>query len=294
MGIAALKTVGIVGAGQMGRGIAQVCVLADLTVVLVDREAGILASAVESIDRSMQRRVNKGSLSQADKGASLGRVGTATRLEEAAACDFLIEAVSEVLPLKLQILASLDAVCRPGVILASNTSSLSITRLGAATSRPDRVIGMHFMNSVPVMQLVEIVAGQTTAAATIEATRDLAVRLGKTPVLSQDLPGFISNRILMPMINEAIFALYEGVGSREDIDTVMRLGMRHPMGPLELADFIGLDTCLAILEVLHQGFGDPRYRPCPLLRRLVDAGQLGRKSGKGFYDHHPAKDGEAR
>ena len=197
----------------------------------------------------------------------------------------MIEAVSENLAIKTRVFAALDAACRAGVILASNTSSLSITKLASATRRPDRVIGMHFMNPVPVMELVEIVAGQSTSPGTLESTRDLAKALGRTPVTAQDYPGFISNRVLMPMINEAIFALYEGVGGRDDIDAVLRLGMRHPMGPLALADFIGLDTCLAILEILHQGFGDPKYRPCPLLRRMVDAGQLGRKSGAGFYDY---------
>jgi 3-hydroxybutyryl-CoA dehydrogenase len=199
----------------------------------------------------------------------------------------VIEAVSENLAVKTRVFAALDGMCRPEVILASNTSSLPITRIAAATRRPDRVVGMHFMNPVPVMELVEIVAGQATSPATLEITRALAKAMGKTPVVAQDFPGFISNRILMPMINEAIYALYEGVGSRDDIDTVLRLGMRHPMGPLALADFIGLDTCLAILEILHQGFGDPKYRPCPLLRRMVDAGRLGKKSGRGFYDYAP-------
>ncbi|HXH28733.1 MAG TPA: 3-hydroxyacyl-CoA dehydrogenase NAD-binding domain-containing protein, partial [Candidatus Polarisedimenticolia bacterium] len=271
-----VKTIGVVGAGQMGRGIAQVCVLSDFAVVLQDVASEILEAAAGGIDRSLQRQVEKGTLSQADKATAVRRIRTTTEMREAAAGDWVIEAVSERLPLKLQIFEALDAACRPEAILASNTSSLSITRLGAATRRPDRVIGMHFMNPVPVMKLVEIVAGQATSAATVGATRELAQALGKTPVVSQDLPGFISNRVLMPMINEAIYALYEGVGSREDIDTVMTLGMRHPMGPLTLADFIGLDTCLSIMEILHAGFGDSKYRPCPLLRRLVEAGHLGR------------------
>jgi 3-hydroxybutyryl-CoA dehydrogenase len=293
MTLQGVKTIGVAGAGQMGRGIVQVCVLSDLSVVLQDVAAGILQGAVESIDRSMQRQVEKGALSQADKATAVRRIRTTTELRDVAACDFVIEAVSERLPLKLQIFEALDGACREGVILASNTSSLSITRLGAATHRPDRVIGMHFMNPVPVMKLVEIVAGQATAAATVATTRNLALALGKTPVVSQDLPGFISNRVLMPMINEAIYALYEGVGSRDDIDAVMTLGMRHPMGPLALADFIGLDTCLSIMEILHGGFGDSKYRPCPLLRRMVEAGHLGRKSGRGFYEYDRAHGGSA-
>ena len=279
--------IGVVGAGQMGRGIAQVACLAGLGVVLHDQEARIVDAALLAIGGSLDRLVEKGSLARADKDKAVRRIRKATDLKEVAGSDFVIEAVSERLPLKMQIFEALDAGCREDVILASNTSSLSITRIGAATKRPDRVVGMHFMNPVPIMKLVEVIPGQATSRATADTTVALAIKLGRTPVLSQDLPGFISNRILMPMINEAIFALYEGLGTRDDIDTVMTLGMRHPMGPLALADFIGLDTCLAILEILHDGFGDPKYRPCPLLRRMVDAGHLGKKSGRGFYEYGP-------
>ncbi len=287
MGIDGIAGIGVVGAGQMGRGIAQVACLAGLGVVLHDQEARIVDAALLAIGGSLDRQVEKGSLARADKEKAVRRIRKATDLREVAGCDFVIEAVSERLPLKMQIFEALDAGCREDVILASNTSSLSITRIGAATKRPERVVGMHFMNPVPIMKLVEVIPGQATSRATADTTVALAIKLGKTPVLSQDLPGFISNRILMPMINEAIFALYEGLGTRDDIDTVMTLGMRHPMGPLALADFIGLDTCLSILEILHDGFGDPKYRPCPLLRRMVDAGHLGKKSGRGFYEYGP-------
>jgi len=280
-----IRAFGVVGAGQMGAGIAQVAAASGLSVVLTDREARFLERAMAGIDKSLTRLLEKGTITGDAKGATLSRIRTSEALDALASCDFVVEAVNESLDLKLSIFQGLDRVCRPDATLASNTSSLSITRLGAATKRPGRVIGMHFMNPVPVMQLVEIVPGQSTTAETTEETRALAVKLGKTPVVSQDLPGFISNRVLMPLINEAVFALYEGVGTREDIDTVLTLGMRHPMGPLRLADFIGLDTCLAIMEVLRDGFGDPKYRPCPLLRRMVDAGHLGRKSGRGFYDY---------
>ena len=285
MGIDSVRTIGVVGAGQMGGGIAQAAVMADFSVVLHDSEKRALEAALQGIDRGLQRLVEKGGMAQADKGTAIRQVRTTTELKDLAACDFVVEAVSERLPLKMQIFEALDAGCRPEVVLATNTSSLSITRIAAATRRPERVVGMHFMNPVPVMKLIEVVPGQATSRATTDDTVALALRMGKTPVLSQDLPGFISNRVLMPMINEAIFALYEGLGTRDDIDTVMTLGMRHPMGPLALADFIGLDTCLSILEILQEGFGDPKYRPCPLLRRLVDAGHLGRKSGRGFYDY---------
>ena len=269
----------------MGRGIAQVAAQSGFAVLLSDQNRPIVDAALQAIDASLMRQVEKGKLQPGARTETLGRIRPAVEPAVLSGADFVIEAISEDRALKSRAFAALDATCRPGVILASNTSSLSITRIAAATRRPERVIGMHFMNPVPVMELVEIVAGQSTSAETIETTRGLAKRLGKTSVAAQDYPGFISNRVLMPMINEAICALHEGVGSRDDIDTVMRLGMRHPMGPLALADFIGLDTCLAIMEVLHQGFGDPKYRPCPLLRRMVDAGLLGRKSGRGFYEY---------
>ncbi len=282
-----MQTIGVIGVGQMGRGIAQVAAAAGLATLIHDKAEGAVTAARSSIEKGLARLVDKGALAAADRDATLSRIRPASEIAAMADADFVVEAVSESLPLKTAIFEALDRICRPGAILASNTSSLPITRIAAATRRPDRVIGMHFMNPVPVMQLVEIVAGQLTSPATVEQTRALAIRLGKSPVLAQDYPGFISNRVLMPMINEAIFALYEGVGGRDDIDTVMRLGMRHPMGPLQLADFIGLDTCLSIMEILHQGFGDPKYRPCPLLRRMVDAGMLGKKSGRGFYDYPP-------
>jgi 3-hydroxybutyryl-CoA dehydrogenase len=281
----ALRTIGVVGAGQMGRGIAQVAAGAGLAVLLHDRDQKALDAALPRIDASFLRQVETGKLAANVRAEAVARIRAVPDLRAFAPADFAIEAVSEDLALKTQVFAELEHVCRSGVILASNTSSLPITKIAAATRRPDRVIGMHFMNPVPAMDLVEVVAGQATSRETIETTRQLAKTLGKTPVTAQDYPGFISNRILMPMINEAIFALYEGAGSRDDIDTVMRLGMRHPMGPLALADFIGLDTCLAILEILHAGFGDPKYRPCPLLRRMVDAGRLGKKSGRGFYEY---------
>jgi 3-hydroxybutyryl-CoA dehydrogenase len=269
----------------MGRGIAQVAAQSGFAVLLSDQNRPIVDAALQAIDSSLLRQVEKGKLPASVRAEALGRIRPAVEPAALSGADFVIEATSEDRAIKSRVFATLDGICRPGVILASNTSSLSITRIAAATRRPDRVIGMHFMNPVPVMELVEIVAGQSTSQETIETTRGLAKSLGKTSVAAQDYPGFISNRVLMPMINEAIYALYEGVGSREDIDTVMRLGMRHPMGPLALADFIGLDTCLAILEVLHDGFGDPKYRPCPLLRRMVDAGLLGKKSGRGFYEY---------
>src|SRR5882762_3535434 len=282
-----LRTIGVVGAGQMGRGIAQVAARSGFAVLLYDQDRKVLEAALKSIDSALVRLVEKGTLAESARAEAIGRIRAAADPGSFTAADFVIEAISEDRALKMRVFATLDGVCRPGVILASNTSSLSITKIASATRRPDRVIGMHFMNPVPVMELVEIVAGQATSEGTLETTRDLAKALGRTPVTAQDYPGFISNRVLMPMINEAIYALYEGVGGRDDIDTVLRLGMRHPMGPLALADFIGLDTCLAILEILQQGFGDSKYRPCPLLRRMVDAGHLGRKSGRGFYEYGP-------
>ena len=287
MGQVTLRTIGVVGSGQMGRGIAQVAAQSGFDVLLHDQDTTALDRARTFIDSSLKRLVEKGK-QELDLHTAVLKTSHAVAEPGAfSAADFVIEAVSESLDIKTRVFAALDAACRTGVILASNTSSLSITKIASATRRPDRVIGMHFMNPVPVMELVEVVAGQATSEGTLETTRDLAKALGRTPVTAQDFPGFISNRVLMPMINEAIFALYEGVGGRDDIDTVLRLGMHHPMGPLALADFIGLDTCLAILEILHQGFGDPKYRPCPLLRRMVDAGHMGRKSGRGFYEYGP-------
>jgi 3-hydroxybutyryl-CoA dehydrogenase len=285
MGIESIKTIGVVGAGQMGSGIAHVAAASGYRVVLQDAFANALEKGMAGIGKNLQRQVDKGKLDAGAREAALGRIKTTAELKPFAECDFVVEAVTENLSLKKEIFESLDGICRAGVILATNTSSLPITRVAAVTKRPARVIGMHFMNPVPVMQLVEIVSGQGTSQETVAETRALAEKMGKTPVLAQDYPGFISNRVLMPMINEAVYTLYEGVGSRDDIDTVLKLGMRHPMGPLTLADFIGLDTCLSILEILHDGFGDPKYRPCPLLRRMVDAGQLGVKSGRGFYDY---------
>jgi 3-hydroxybutyryl-CoA dehydrogenase len=280
-----IKSVGVVGAGTMGNGIAQVFAQAGFAVQLVDVADPALDRARRAIGKSLDKFVEKGRLAAADRDAALGRLSTETSLDRLVDADFIVEAIVESADAKCALFTSLDAIARPEVVLASNTSSISITLLGAATTRPRRVLGMHFMNPVPLMALVELVRGQATSDDALRIASDLCARLGKTPVEAADFPGFIANRILMPMINEAIYALMEGVGTREGIDTVMTLGMRHPMGPLTLADFIGLDVCLAILEVLHEGFGDPKYRPCPLLRRMVAAGLLGKKSGKGFYSY---------
>ena len=278
-----VKRVGVVGAGTMGNGIAQVFTQAGFDVRLVDAAAPALDRARTTIERSMARLVEKGRLSAAQRDGALARLSTGTSVDTLGDCDYIVEAVFEDLEIKRSLFARLDQITRPDVVLASNTSSISITLLGAATNRAHKVLGMHFMNPVPIMTLVELIRGQATSAEAMMTATELCIRLGKTAVESADYPGFIANRILMPMINEAIFALMEGVGTAESIDTVMKLGMNHPMGPLTLADFIGLDVCLAILEVLHNGLGDPKYRPCPLLRRMVAAGQLGRKSGQGFY-----------
>jgi 3-hydroxybutyryl-CoA dehydrogenase len=282
-----IKIVGVVGAGTMGNGIAQVFAQAGFAVRLVDVAEPLLGRARRNIEKSLNKLVDKDKLRAADRDQALERLTTATALDRLVDADYIVEAIVENVEAKRMLFTSLDAIARPEVILASNTSSISITSLGAATKRADRVLGMHFMNPVPLMTLVEMIRGQATSDESMRAGSALCVRLGKTPVEAADFPGFIANRILMPMINEAIYAVMEGVGTPTAIDTVMKLGMNHPMGPLTLADFIGLDVCLAILEVLHDGFGDPKYRPCPLLRRMVAAGQLGRKSGQGFYTYEP-------
>jgi 3-hydroxybutyryl-CoA dehydrogenase len=278
-----IKTVGVVGAGTMGNGIAQVFAQAGFQVRLVDVAQPMLDRARSTIEASLAKLVQKGKLAAADRDGALGRLLVTTSLDALADADYIVEAIVEDEAAKRALFASLDAMARPTTILASNTSSISITRLGASTRRSDRVLGMHFMNPVPLMPLVEMIRGQATSDESMTIASRLCTSLGKTPVEAADFPGFIANRVLMPMINEAIFAVMEGVGTPEAIDTVMKLGMNHPMGPLALADFIGLDVCLSILNVLHDGLGDPKYRPCPLLRRMVDAGRLGRKSGQGFY-----------
>lgn len=280
-----VNTIGVVGAGQMGNGIAHVAALAGFGVVLSDLSPPLVERALAVIAKNLDRQVAKGVIDGDAKEAALARIVGATQLADHAGCDLVVEAVVENLETKVAIFRELDAVLSPKAILASNTSSISITRLAATTSRPDRFIGMHFMNPVPMMQLVEVIRGIATADDTFRVVEEVARRMGKTPVEVNDYPGFVANRVLMPMINEAIFAVYEGVGTPEAVDTVMKLGMNHPMGPLTLADFIGLDTCLAILKVLHEGLGDPKYRPCPLLVKMVDAGWLGRKSGRGFYTY---------
>jgi 3-hydroxybutyryl-CoA dehydrogenase len=278
-----IQRVGVVGAGTMGNGIAQVFAQSGMDVRLVDAAAGALDRARASIDKSLAKLVEKSRLTAEEREAAVSRLATGTNVELLADVDYIVEAIFEDRQAKLALFARLDQLTRPEVILSSNTSSISITSLGAATNRPDRVLGMHFMNPVPLMSLVELIRGQATSAESMLTATELCMRLNKTAVEASDYPGFIANRVLMPMINEAIFALMEGVGTAESIDTVMKLGMNHPMGPLTLADFIGLDVCLAIMEVLHDGLGDPKYRPCPLLRRMVAAGHLGRKSGQGFY-----------
>ena len=280
-----IETIGVIGAGTMGNGIAQVAARAGHKVILRDVKEEFLQRGMAAIDKSLQRDVDKERLKEEEKRASINLIQSATEMSALKDCDLVVEAVTEDVKVKTDVFRQLDGLTRPEAILASNTSSISITKLGAATGRPDKVIGMHFMNPVPVMKLVEIIRGIATSDETFETVRDLTLKFDKTPLECNDLPGFVSNRVLMPMINEAIFALYENVATRESIDGIMKLGMNHPMGPLTLADFIGLDVCLAILNVLHDGFGDPKYRPCPLLKRYVDAGWLGRKTGRGFYEY---------
>jgi 3-hydroxybutyryl-CoA dehydrogenase len=281
----AIETLGVVGAGTMGHGIAQVAAQSGFDVLIVDTVPPALARGMAQIGKGLDRLVTKGKLTVEERDRALGRISPHASLAALAGAQLVVEAVVERLEVKQGVLAELDRLCPPATLLASNTSSISITRLAAATARPEKVIGMHFMNPVPVMQLVEVIRGLATEQAAYDAVEAVTRRLGKTPVEVQDAPGFVSNRVLMPMINEAVYCLYEGVGKAAAIDEVMKLGMNHPMGPLALADLIGLDVCLDVLRVLQQGFGDPKYRPCPLLVKMVDAGRLGRKSGAGFYTY---------
>ncbi|MDR3530155.1 MAG: 3-hydroxybutyryl-CoA dehydrogenase [Rhodopila sp.] len=281
----AIAVLGVIGAGQMGKGNAHVCALAGLTVVLLDVRQDLLDRAVATMGRNMERQVNRGLITAGDRAAALARVATSTDYAAFADCDLVIEAATEKEEVKRAIFRALIPHLKAGCMIASNTSSISITRLGAATGRPEKFIGMHFMNPVPVMKLMEVIRGIATDEPTFQAAMALAERLGKTTAVAEDFPAFIVNRILVPMINEAVYALYEGVGSVVAIDNALRLGANHPMGPLELADFIGLDTCLSIMQVLYEGLSDSKYRPCPLLVKYVEAGWLGRKSGRGFYDY---------
>ncbi|WLR48890.1 3-hydroxybutyryl-CoA dehydrogenase [Halobacillus litoralis] len=280
-----INQVMVIGAGQMGAGIAQVFAQAGLNVKMNDMSQGALDQGLAGIEKRLKRAVEKGRMSEEDQKSAYGRLQTTTDLKDASDCDLVVEAVVENMDVKVSVFQQLDEITPAHAILATNTSSLPITEIAAATKRPEQVIGMHFMNPVPVMKLVEIIRAIQTSDETYQAIEDMTKKLEKTPVEVEDFPGFVSNRILMPMINEAIYTVHEGVASPEDVDAVMKLGMNHPMGPLTLADFIGLDTCLYIMEVLHEGFGDSKYRPCPLLRKYVKAGWLGKKSGRGFYTY---------
>jgi 3-hydroxybutyryl-CoA dehydrogenase len=286
---AELRRIGVIGAGQMGAGIAHVCALAGLEVVLTDVHEEALRRVTETILRNLSRQVSRGTIREEDREVAIGRIHTSLDYARFADCDMVIEAATEKEEVKREILKKLVPALKPDALIATNTSSISITRLAAATDRPGKFIGMHFMNPVPVMSLVEVIRGIATDDDTFAATRGLALKLGKTPVAAEDYPAFIVNRILLPMINEAVYTLYEGVGSVAAIDTAMKLGANHPMGPLELADFIGLDTCLAIMQVLYEGLADSKYRPCPLLVKYVEAGWLGRKTSRGFYDYQGEK-----
>ena len=280
-----LSKIGVLGAGQMGGGIAQVCLVHGLAVVLNDVSEAVLSRSRSGIERGLDILVRKEKITGADKDTMLSRLTPTSNVSDFAPCDFVIEAATEKEELKISLFRTLDEVVPPGRILATNTSSISITRIAAATNRPESVVGMHFMNPVPLMKLVEVIRGLQTAHETFQTTMELARRLGKEPVAANDFPGFVANRVLIPMINEAVYALMEGVGTAEDIDAILRMGANHPMGPLALADLIGLDTVLEVMNVLHRGLGDTKYRPCPLLRKYVDAGYLGKKAGRGFYTY---------